>query len=232
MRSEAVVFACLLCAVSQAQQGAPRVYHVGGDVKAPILATRQEPEYSEEARVAKLQGAVVLHFVVGEDGRARDIRVVRSLGLGLDENAIAALAGWRFQPAEKAGQAVAVDSTVEVNFRLLKNPSEWSLSAVQFTAPPGASQPAILQAPYAPAAGPPEDASARVSFDVDLEGTPTNIQVEESSDPKWNDEVIALIREWRFQAALNNGTAVQSHAVLDLTRGLLPPPSGAPRKNQ
>jgi outer membrane biosynthesis protein TonB len=55
---------------------------------------------------------------------------------------------------------------------------------------------------------------------VDAQGLPANIQVEDSSDPKCSDEVMALIREWRFQAALNDGTAVQSHARFDLTRGL------------
>jgi len=206
----------------------PGVYRVGGDVTPPTLLSKQEPQYSEAARIAKLQGSVVLSLVVGEDGQARDIRVVKSLGLGLDETAAAAVTDWRFAPGSKGGQPVAVMSTVEVNFRLLLDPREWSLASVQFIVPPGATQPSILGAPHPPAAGFPEEASARVAFDVDPQGVPANIQVEKSSDPKWNDEVVALIREWRFQAALSDGTAVKSHAVFDLTRGLTLPAAGRP----
>jgi TonB family protein len=185
--------------------------------------------------VARLQGSVMLSVVIGEEGRARDIRVVRSLGLAVDENAIAAVAAWRFMPGTKGGQAVAVETQVECNFRLLTGPGEWSLAHAQFTAPPGATPPSILSAPYPRRCGQTENSpvpvqvnvapqgpppSVRVAFDVDAQGLPANIQVEDSSDPKCSDEVMALIREWRFQAALNDGTAVQSHARFDLTRGL------------
>ena len=111
----AVAFAILLCAATLARQTAPGVYRVGGDVTAPILLEKQEPGYSEEARAAKLQGSVLLYVVVGEDGRAHNIRVVKSLGLGLDENAVASVGNWRFQPGAKGDQPVAVEATVEVN---------------------------------------------------------------------------------------------------------------------
>jgi len=45
--------------------------------------------------------------------------VVRGLGLGLDEEALKAISQWKFQPAAKDGQPVAVQATIEVNFRLL-----------------------------------------------------------------------------------------------------------------
>lgn len=77
-----------------------------------------DPEYSEEARQAKYQGTVVLWVVIGADGRAHQVRVQRSLGMGLDEKAIEAVRQWRFQPSMKDGQAVAVQVNVEVNFRL------------------------------------------------------------------------------------------------------------------
>lgn len=93
-------------------------YRVGGGVSAPHAIYDPDPEYSEEARNAKYQGTVVLWVVVGADGKARDIRVQRSLGMGLDEKAIEAVRRWKFEPAMKDGQPVAVQVNIEVNFRL------------------------------------------------------------------------------------------------------------------
>ena len=63
-------------------------YRIGGGVSAPVLIFKVEPEYSEEARKAKFQGTVRLAIVVDENGRVTDVRVLRPLGLGLDEKAI------------------------------------------------------------------------------------------------------------------------------------------------
>jgi protein TonB len=62
---------------------------------------------------------VVLYVVVDEKGQPRDLRVVRPLGLGLDEKAIEAVMKWKFRPGFKEGKAVPVAATIEVNFRLL-----------------------------------------------------------------------------------------------------------------
>jgi TonB family protein len=93
-------------------------YRVGGGVSAPRAIYQPDPEYSEEARKAKWQGTVVLWVVVGPDGRAHEIRVQRSLGMGLDEKAMEAVRSWKFEPAKKDGQPVAVQVNIEVNFRL------------------------------------------------------------------------------------------------------------------
>lgn len=93
-------------------------YRVGGGVSAPRAVFAPDPEYSEEARKAKYQGTVVLWVVIGPDGRPHDMRVQRSLGMGLDEKAMEAVRTWKFEPAKKDGQAVAVQINVEVNFRL------------------------------------------------------------------------------------------------------------------
>ena len=93
-------------------------YRVGGGVSAPRPLFTPDPEYSEEARKAKYQGVVVLWLVIGPDGRPREIRVSRPLGMGLDEKAIEAVRTWRFEPAKKDGQPVAVQMNVEVSFRL------------------------------------------------------------------------------------------------------------------
>jgi TonB family protein len=93
-------------------------YRIGGGVSAPRAIYAPDPEFSEEARKAKYQGTVVLWVVVGPDGRTHDIRIQRSLGMGLDERAIDAIRQWRFEPGRKDGIPVAVMVNVEVNFRL------------------------------------------------------------------------------------------------------------------
>lgn len=94
-------------------------YRVGNGVTAPQLLLKVEPQYTEEARAAKYQGTVQLYIEVQPDGRATNIRVQRSLGLGLDEKAVEAVQQWRFKPGTKEGQPVPVAATIEVNFRLM-----------------------------------------------------------------------------------------------------------------
>ncbi|MGD0498084.1 MAG: energy transducer TonB [Bryobacteraceae bacterium] len=95
----------------------PGVYRVGNGVTAPRVLYKKEPEYSVEARLAKLSGTVVLSVEVGPDGLAHNIQVVRSLGMGLDEKAIEAAGAWRFEPGKKDGAPVTVQVAIEVNFR-------------------------------------------------------------------------------------------------------------------
>jgi TonB family protein len=76
-----------------------------------------EPEYSEEVRKANCQGTVILDIEVSPDGHAVNPRVVRSLGLALDEKAIEAARKRKFRPGYKDGKALGF-GTIEVNFRL------------------------------------------------------------------------------------------------------------------
>ncbi len=95
------------------------VYQPGGGVSTPSVLHKVDPEYSEEARKAKYQGTVLLSVIVDEHGNVRDVRVLRPLGLGLDQKAIEAVVLWKFRPGRKDGRPVAVQATIEVNFRLL-----------------------------------------------------------------------------------------------------------------
>jgi periplasmic protein TonB len=93
-------------------------YSVGGGVSAPIPIYKPEPAYSEEARKAKYQGTVVLWIVVDASGAVTDCKVVKPLGLGLDEKAVETVRTWKFKPALKNSTPVAVRVMVEVSFRL------------------------------------------------------------------------------------------------------------------
>lgn len=93
-------------------------FRIGGGVSAPKAIYAPDPEYSEEARKAKYQGTVVLSLIVGADGVPREIRVARSVGLGLDEKAIETVRTWKFEPGTKDGKPVATYATIEVAFHL------------------------------------------------------------------------------------------------------------------
>jgi protein TonB len=88
-------------------------------VMSPQLVKKQEPEYTEEARFAKLQGKVVLSVEIGVDGLVHNAKVTTPLGMGLDENAIAAVKQWQFTPGTADGSPVTVAAAIEINFRLL-----------------------------------------------------------------------------------------------------------------
>lgn len=88
-------------------------------VSLPKCAYCPDPQYTDEAREAKLQGTVTLQVLVGADGRASQIRIVRGIGLGLDDRAVQSVRAWKFIPARDAARrAVPAWVTVEAVFRL------------------------------------------------------------------------------------------------------------------
>jgi TonB family protein len=95
------------------------VYQLGDiGVTPPKAKYTPEPDFSEEARKAKYQGTVTLAAVIGPDGKPHNLRVVRSLGMGLDEKALEKVRTWLFEPGKRNGQPVSVAMTLEVDFRL------------------------------------------------------------------------------------------------------------------
>lgn len=96
-----------------------KTYRVGGPVTPPSVQFKVDPSYSEEARVAKYSATVLLQIVVDIDGAAKNIKVIKPAGFGLDDCAVATVSRWRFNPGQKDGNPVPVYASIEVNFRLL-----------------------------------------------------------------------------------------------------------------
>jgi TonB family protein len=94
------------------------VFHVGGSITPPRSVFSPEPQYTEQARKSNLQGTCTLGLIVEKDGHPSHIRLLKGIGMGLDENAIEAVKTWKFEPALKDGQPVRVEIAVEVSFRL------------------------------------------------------------------------------------------------------------------
>jgi TonB family protein len=102
----------LIAAALVAEKPAPRV-------TAPRFIEKPEPEYTQQARAAGVEGTVQVKGELDEVGRLRALRVIKSLGYGLDENAIRCAEQWRFEPATRDGVAIRVSVIADVNFRLL-----------------------------------------------------------------------------------------------------------------
>jgi TonB family protein len=97
----------------------PPPERIGGDVSAPSVLSKREPEYTEAARLSHYSGTGLFSVIIDAQGVPTNIRLVRGLGYGLDEKGAQAISVWRFRPAMKNGTPVAVRANIEVNFRLL-----------------------------------------------------------------------------------------------------------------
>jgi protein TonB len=95
------------------------LYHLGSGVQAPTVLVESEAEFSEEARKAKFSGSVEVYLWVEADGTPSHVRVVRGVGMGLDEKAVEAVRKYKFRPATKDGKPVAVDLYIDVNFEIM-----------------------------------------------------------------------------------------------------------------
>ena len=109
--------------LTYAEQQAPaanegKVYKIGGEVTAPHVIFKVDPQYTEEARAAKIDGQVTLSVVIGADGMAHQINVTSTPDAGLGTKAVEAVEQWKFQPATLKGEAVPVKATIEVNFKI------------------------------------------------------------------------------------------------------------------
>jgi protein TonB len=96
--------------------GGPK--HIGGGISSPIPIYTVEPEFSEEARKAKVAGNVLVNLWVGTDGLPSHVHVIRGVGMGLDEKAVEAVKQYRFKPAMENGKPVLVELNIEVNFQI------------------------------------------------------------------------------------------------------------------
>jgi TonB family protein len=207
----------------------PPVFHLGPGIVPPFVVSKALTVYSEEARLAKLEGSVLLSLVVGADGQPRDIQVVRPLGLGLDESAIDNVRAWTFKPGTKAGGAVAVEVNQEVFFRPQRTLWDWHLVRAVFQPPPLATRPVLIEVKFPATVELEENASVTIAFDIGPKGVPANLHVAKSSDAKWEKEMLAAVRGgWRFRPGTIDGKPVTVPAWFEFVRGSHSPIPRAP----
>lgn len=124
LRGAAVVFAGAAITIGLLNGQVPQpdkdgAYKMGPGISAPHVKQRVDPQYTVEAKDAKVEGTVLLSVVIGTDGQAHYINVVKGIGSGLDEKAVEAVQKWSFEPGMKDGQPVDVRASIEINFRLM-----------------------------------------------------------------------------------------------------------------
>jgi protein TonB len=91
---------------------------VGGDVKAPIVTRRVQPNYTEVARKGRIQGVVIIEAIIDKEGNVDHVKVLKGLPMGLSEEAETAVKKWKFRPGTLGGQPVDVIFNLTVNFTL------------------------------------------------------------------------------------------------------------------
>jgi TonB family protein len=96
-----------------------KVEQLRAGIKPPVIVYKLEPEYSEMARKARVQGTVCVEAIIDDKGEVRGLRIRDSLGYGLDEQALEAVKKWRFRPATRDGKPVAIVGAFYLTFRLL-----------------------------------------------------------------------------------------------------------------
>lgn len=209
----------LVCVAAFCQQAPPQTagaVRIENGVSPPKVAHGVTAALTDEAQKARLKGTVVLAVVVGPDGLAHDVQVVRSVGMGLDATAIEAVKSprWWFTPGMKDGVSVTATAIVEVPVGI--SDVGWSLTRAGFDTPAGADRPVLIRAPYPSMSRLDEKhGTVTVSLDVSRDGSPENLGVEKSSDPALEDEAMKIARDWKFHPALLDGEPIPVHCTLD-----------------
>lgn len=188
------------------------------------VSDRIETDYSDEGRIAGLEGTVHLLAVIDKDGTA-NVRVLKSLGLGLDENAVEAI---------KQRQSGVSPSYLHADFILPEKRSRWHLFSVAFSPQKGASRPTFVSTTYPLGAGLiggdaidhaqvvaaiGRQVWIAIAFDINEKGIPVNLSSLYATDNMWASQAILFIREWRFEPALIDGKPVTARCVVGLIWG-------------
>jgi TonB family protein len=219
-------FVVLELSAGEAAQSGPReaVEDASTLDSPPRLLTQTHLKYPWDMRFSGYRGRVTLDFVVGKDGHPRDAKVVASNHPAFEAAALAAVESWRFEPARKAGEPVAVRVRQQLVFKLQGQGGEMKgvdpfrvplrtsdklPEEFRYDVPPELD---LAVAPTYPRSLAVEgvEGSAEVVFVLDAEGVPAKVDVVEASHPDFGAAVAAAIEAWRFTPAQKKGAPCQA----------------------
>ena len=221
--------ACFTVSAQEARTPQPPVFRLGPGIAPPFVIAKVKPDYTDEARLAKLEGSVLLSLVVDASGVTGDIHVDRALGLGLDESAVENVRDWQFKPGTKAGTAVAVSVNEEVFFRTERTLWDWHAVRAIFFPPDSVQRPVLIKTKFPATLDEEENASVTMTFDVGPNGIPANTSVVKSSNSKWEKDLLTAVRDgWRFRPGMLDGKPTSVRAGFEFVRGSHSPIPPAP----
>lgn len=180
-------------------------------VIAPSIAEYTTPPlYSEQARRARAEGIVTIAVHVDGSGRLIGARVVKGVGLGLDQNALVALRQWQFRPGTRNGKPEAMDAEIDIEFNLQNEAVNAMIANDMATlVGPGVTPPRVVRTADAPA--PRVHARGSVVLDVVLleDGTPKIVRILQSLTPEADESAVRHFEQWRFTPAMKSGVPVK-----------------------
>ena len=220
-----------LCQTSKAQyqetspatvatNAANGIYSVGNGTTPPSVTYKIDPGYSRMAQRLRAQGAVGFSIVVGQDGVAQDIRVIKPLGYGLDEKATEAVQKWRFTPGTNKGQPVRVRAQIQVNFRLDRVPgySSWYSGQITFAKAENLTSPEVTDGEMPEPDKVMSSESAIFEFTVTTRGAVTNIRATHGSQS--STELLARsLAKWKFRPAMQGVQPVEATGIVRFVKG-------------
>lgn len=203
------------------------IYEVGGPVKPPKIINSLDPKYTKQAKRARLEGACILLSTINRQGVVENIQVLKRLGIGLDENAIAAARNFRFQPATLNDQPVPVHMEIKFFFSIIpENNSSKDQFVVThqigagveapkihpdgtYEATEGVTPPKLIK--YVAAEYP--DLARQIDLEgicvitmtVNKEGIPENVHVTKSLEKGLDNSALNAVRKYRFRPAMFAG---------------------------
>jgi sulfatase modifying factor 1 len=217
--------------VTPSAMGRERIYTGRDGITQASVISKVDPPYSDVARKLHAEGQVLLQYVITPDGTARQFRVAKSVGYGLDENAIETIRKWAFKPAMKNGSPVSSYETSEINFRLVpKRADLWYSAPIAFNLESGLTPPDVVDGTMPDPDGDRTNESVVLDFTVDSRGSVTDIH---PIHGRW-DLLTHYLTTWKFRPAMKDNRPVEVTGRIGFIKGqgddakvpLTPPSSG------
>jgi TonB family protein len=183
---------------------------------SPSVVSKVDPQYTDVARIIGVNGTILIKLTIDERGTPLDPRVIRGLGYGLDESALAAVRAWKFKPGLKYGVPVPAQATIEVNFRLLTTRLS-TLGPMTFPSDEGTATPVMTEVSLPPDTG---DGKAELEFTVTPGGETENYKVTGNLPPSEEKLLLEAMRDWKFRPAIRNGGAVSIRGKVTYSVGM------------
>jgi TonB family protein len=182
-----------------------------GNITPPEVLYYTDPFYTRAAREQKIEGTVTVEGAFDAKGCMKVIRTIKTIGFGLDENALGALRFWRFSPAKRNGEFVDAIAQIDIDFNLATAPRA-EYDDVQNTSTPGISVPTVIrriepkyttEARQARAVG-----TVILQAVVQTDGTADILKVVKPLPYGLTESALEAIRQWKFRPAMRNGKEI------------------------